>query len=231
MRSKFFHGIRKLAVLLYRSVSATGTRINFFTLFRVISKLDFDEVPADLLKIQKQRQKANHYKYLNSVYEIRPYSSNLLRVIEEMCQVWLEKGCTSKTINYEGIFRTFGRDEADRVFKQDKGKEVAPINQEIVFKITWAGMQLIEYKGWATKTEIIEKVVQLYLIKKEIVTRQFDRCLAEMLDAYDLESIGTNKKIKQEMGITEEFMGKNCFPKIIRRKHPAEDCHPQQGTR
>ncbi|HGE7613612.1 hypothetical protein NST86_06535 [Bacillus sp. FSL L8-0199] len=53
------------------------------------------------------------------------------------------------------------------------------------------------------------------------------KSVGEMLDSYDLEIIPSNKKIKEEMGITEEDMSRFSFPKIIRKKL-VKDCRPIQ---
>jgi hypothetical protein len=214
----FHHGIRTLAESFGRSISSTGTRMNFFVLFKLVKKLDEAEIPEDLLWMQKMSKKQNGYQYRNSTYEIPLYTYDLFCQIDGMCKIWLEKGCTSRTISYEGILRTFGRDEANRVFPQDKDKEISELNEDIVSRIHHITMQLIEYKGWATEQEILSNLNLNFKGQQEFKKTQFKRCICEMLDAYDLEIVPTNKNIKKEMGITEEYLSKYSFPKIIRRK-------------
>lgn len=53
-RSIFYHSIGTLAKKFRRSTSSTGTRMNFFTLFKIVRKLDEEEIPESLLKLQKK---------------------------------------------------------------------------------------------------------------------------------------------------------------------------------
>ncbi|WP_175990479.1 hypothetical protein [Bacillus sp. Marseille-Q1617] len=217
-RIVFYHSVRTLASHFGRSISATGTRLNFFTIFNVIYKLDEHEVPPDLLEIQKQNKKKNGYQYRSSTYEIPMYTYEFFNKIDDLCKLWIESGCTSRTISYEGVLRVFGRKEADRVYPQDKGKEIRKLNDDIVSEINFSALRLIEYKGWVTEKEILECIRETIKGNQDFKKGQFKRCIAEMLDAYGLEIVATNKQVKAEMGITEEFMSKRSFPKIIRRK-------------
>ncbi|MBG9908744.1 hypothetical protein [Bacillus paranthracis] len=226
-RIVFYHSIRTLAKQFGRSTSATGTRMNFFTLFRVTRKLDELEIPESLLLAQKKHKRGSNFQYRSSTYELPMYTYEFFRQIDEVCKIWLEKGCTARTISYEGVMRTFGRQEADRVFPQDKGKEIAQLNEEVVSNIHFTALKLVQSKGWTMEKEVLDTVKLYFKGQQEFKTKQFKRCIAEMLDAYDLEIIPSNKEIKEEMGITEEDMSKCSFPKIIRKKL-VKDCRPIQ---
>ncbi|MCZ0870912.1 hypothetical protein [Peribacillus sp. AS_2] len=214
----FYHSIRTLAKHFGRSTSATGTRMNFLTLFKITRKFEESEIPENLLLNQKRNKRENHFQYRSSTYELPLYTYDFFCQIDEMCKVWLEQGCTGRTISYEGIMRTFGRQEADRVFPQDKGKEIEDLNTETVSKIHFTTLTLIEQNGWATEKEVLGKIPYYFRGQQEFKTQQFKRCIGEMIDIYDLEIVSANKKIKDEMGITEEDMNKFSFPKIIRKK-------------
>ncbi|WHY79024.1 hypothetical protein QNH20_07805 [Neobacillus sp. WH10] len=226
-RIVFYHSIRTLAEQFGRSPSATGTRMNFLTLFRVTRKLDELEIPESLLLTQKKHKRANHFQYRSSTYELPMYTYEFFCQIDEMCRVWLEKGCTGRTISYEGIMRTFGREEADRVFPQDIGQEIEKMNEEIVSSIQFNTLKLVQSKGWTTEKEVLDTVKLYFKGQQEFKNKQFKRCIAEMVDAYDLEIIPSNKKLKEEMGITEEYLSKSSFPKIIRKKL-VKGCRPIQ---
>ncbi|MBT2697029.1 hypothetical protein J7E79_06340 [Bacillus sp. ISL-40] len=226
-RIVFYHSIRTLAKQFGRSTSSTGARMNFLTLFRVTWKLDELEIPESLLLTQKKHKSVNQFQYRSSTYELPMYTYDFFCQIDEMCKIWLDKGCTGRTISYEGIMRTFGRDEADRVFPQDKGKEIAELNEEVVSNIQFNTLKLVQSKGWTTEKEILDLVKLNFRGQQEFKNKQFKRCIAEMVDAYGLEIIPSNKKLKEEMGITEEDMSKASFPKIIRKKL-VKDCRPIQ---
>jgi hypothetical protein len=226
-RIVFYHSIRTLAEHFGRSTSATGTRMNFFTLFKVTRKFDESEVPEKLLSIQKKNKRDNHFQYRSNTYELPIYTYEFFSRVDEMCKIWLEKGCSGRTISYEGIMRTFGRQEADRIFPQDNGKEISELNEEVVSQIHLTTLRLIEYKAWTTEKEVLSKISYYFKGQQEFKNQQFKRCIGEMLDSYDLEIIPSNKKIKKEMGITVEEMSKYSFPKMIRKKL-VKDCRPLQ---
>ncbi|RVT65298.1 hypothetical protein [Niallia taxi] len=226
-RIVFYHSVRTLAQHFGRSTSATGTRMNFFSLFKVTRKLDETELPEKLLKIQNRNKRERHFQYRSNTYELPMYTYEFFHQIDKMCRVWLEKGCTGRTISYEGIMRTFGREDADRVFPQDKGKEIQELNEEVVSNIQFTTLKLLQSKGWTTEKEILNTVKLYFKGQQEFKTKQFKRCIAEMVDTYDLEIILSNKKLKEEMGITEEYLSKSSFPKIIRKKL-VKDCRPVQ---
>ncbi|MGG3940960.1 hypothetical protein ABEV54_05790 [Peribacillus psychrosaccharolyticus] len=226
----FYHSVRRLGQHFGRSPSTTGLRMNYFTLFHLIKKLDKKQIDSDLYLLLETHKRQNNYQYISSVYEIPRYTYNLFDMVDDMCKIWIEKGCSSKTISYEGVYRTFDRDTADRVFPQDEGKDIPELNEEIVSMIHQTTMELIDSKGWTTEKEVLEHVKLYFRGQKEMKKQQFKRCIGEMLDAYDLEIINCNKQLKLEMYISEEQLSKHSFPRILRYiKNPVEDCSPEQG--
>lgn len=63
----------------------------------------------------------------------------------------MEKGCTTNSVNYEGILRNFEVEEADRVFPQDKGKIISSLSDEVAMYIANITLVLIEEQGWTTE--------------------------------------------------------------------------------
>ena len=61
-------------------------------------------------------------------------------------------------------------------------------------------MKFIEYKGWTTEREVLNNI-PYYFKDNRNLKRQFKRCISEMVDAYDLEIIKSNKAVKKMMGI------------------------------
>jgi hypothetical protein len=218
-RLLFYHSIYTLAERFGRSPSNTGIRMNFFTFFRLICKLDEDEIPEYILKAQKEYQKNKKHRYRSNTYEMKIYSYDFFAELDRKCEEWMAKGLTTKSMNYEGILRNFGREEADRVFPQDKNKEISQLHDDIVFKIEKTALKLINEKGWTTEKEILENVNLYFKGQKKLKESLMKRCIGDMLEKYDLERISCNKQIKNEMGITEDQLPLSSFPKLIRRKN------------
>jgi hypothetical protein len=217
-RLLFHHSIDTIAKKFGRSRSVTHTRINLFTFFKLISKLNTDEIPPELLSIQRKRKKEKKKKYLNSTYELPIYSYDFFAELDAMCKTWIENGCTTKTVNYEGIMRTFGREGADRVFPQDKGKTIPTLNEDVVFRIHKTALELIEKYGWTTEKMVLDNITLYFKGQQSFKQKQFKICFGELLDGYDLERVRLNKELKQEMGI-----GGNGYGIIIRRREYSEE--------
>lgn len=210
-----------MAEMLHKSKSVVNRNLNMLVLFKLLKKLDGHDIPKELSNKLKKRKKQNHYSYMSSVYEVPIYSETQFNEIESMCMKWLENGCTSKTMNYEGVLRTFGEVTAKRVFPQIKPEKLSRLSEEVTAQIVQETMKQLSVKGWTTEKEVLAAVKLYFKGQKAFKEAQFKRCVSEMLDAYDLELVATNKAVKAEMNITEVDMMNVSFPKIIRHKSPS----------
>ncbi|MDN3439963.1 hypothetical protein QMA04_17875 [Planococcus sp. APC 3900] len=208
----FHHSIESISKKINKSTSATNIRMNIFAFFEFITKLQVDEIPKEIYQKQLKAKRLKKRKYYNSTYEIHIHRENFLIDLDEKCKQWIEKGCTTKTMNYEGVLRNFGREEADRVFPQDKGKVIPVLNEEVANKIRDKTLSLIEKNGWVTEQEILENVTLYFSGQKLFKQKQLKICLGELLEAYNLEKIRLNKLLKEEIG----YEGKG-YPNIIRK--------------
>ena len=80
-------------------------------------------------------------------------------------------------MNYKGILRNFGREEADRVFPQDKGKVIPTLNEEVVKRIHRTTLELINTYGWTTEQEVLENITLYFKGQKSFKLKQFKVCL------------------------------------------------------
>ena len=48
-------------------------------------------------------EESKNYQYRSTTYEIPLYTYDFFCEIDNMCKEWLEKGCSTKTISYEGF--------------------------------------------------------------------------------------------------------------------------------
>ncbi|PHG79765.1 hypothetical protein [Bacillus wiedmannii] len=217
-RLLFYHSIETISKKLGRSKSVTHTRMNFLTFFEILSKLDKNEIPKELYEIQLNSKRKKGYKYLNSTYTINIYSFGFFNMLDKKCALWIAKGCTTKTVNYEGILRNFGREEADRVFPQDKGKIIISLSKEVVSMIHRTTLELIESYGWTTEQEVLENVRLYFKGQQKFKEKQFKICFGELLEGYDLERIRLNKELKEKLKIEGKGYG---F--IIKRREYIEE--------
>jgi len=125
-------------------------------------------------------------------------------------RIWFENGCTLKTVNYEGIMRNFGVEEANRVFPQDKNKEIPELNEFVTRKIEDCLLSLIDTSGFATEKQVIENVVFHFKGQQLFKLAQLKRCLGEILEKYCLTRIRLNKFLKEQLKIEG-----NGYPFVI----------------
>ena len=118
-------------------------------------------------------------------------------------------------MNYEGILRNFGQEEANRVFPQQKNQKTEQLNDEIVSLIEQSTMELVQAKGWTYEREILDNVKLYYKGQKKHKEAQIKRCIGDLLDKYDLARVGCTKAIKAELNITEDQLPAASFPKLI----------------
>ncbi len=217
IRTVAFHKVETFAKKLSISKSSMGRKINLFTILGFMKKLDNSEIEERLLEKLEQKKKINNYSYRSSVYEFPILNTEQLNERESFAKVWLKNGLSIKTVTYEGIYRSFGKEEAERCFPQDKGKVISDIHYDNAIKLHKVILEQVSERGWTTKKDIFEAVKfgkGNGEIKKEDVLKTI---LKEILDTYSLEFVPLNKKLKEEMDINEEDMPLRSFPKIIRR--------------
>ncbi|MGJ7912616.1 hypothetical protein [Neobacillus sp. LXY-1] len=217
-RLLFNHSIETISKKFGRSKSVTHTRMNFLTFFEFLSKLDKEVIPKELYEIQLASKRKKGHKYINSTYEIQIYSFDFFNTLDKKCALWIEKGCTTKTVNYEGILRNFGREEADRVFPQDKGKDIMALNEEVASMIHRTTLELIESYGWTTEQEVLNNVKLYFKGQQKFKEKHFKICFGELLEAYDLERLRLNKELKAKL----EIEG-NGYGYIIKRREYIEN--------
>ncbi|MGK7378345.1 hypothetical protein ACSFXN_10960 [Planococcus sp. 1R117A] len=206
-RLLFHHSIETIAKKFNRSTSATHTRINLFSFFKLVTKLESHEVPLQLFEIQQASKRKKRHKYRNSTYELPLRDYDFFRELDDMSRIWMEKGCTTNSVNYEGILRNFGVEEADRCFPQDKGRTITPLSEEVTRVITLNALKLIKDYGFTTEQEILDNVALYFKGQQKFKKKQFRICLGELIDGYDLERIRLNKQLKTELNIDGDGFG------------------------
>ncbi|MFG3443929.1 hypothetical protein ACGFZ1_04420 [Bacillus velezensis] len=214
-RKLFFHSLKTIAERLNRSEPTTSSRITFFVFLKMLCKLEDNEIPPHILNIQKRNQRNNKFKRRNNTYEICNYGSILFQEINSRCREWNEKGLTTKSMNREGIYRNFGKAEADRIFPQDKNSKLPQLHDDVISHLTMTLNKLIQSKGWTTEKEVIDETALFFRGQKQLKTDLIKKSIGGLLDSYDLKKISSNKKLKAQYGITEDHMPKLSFPKLI----------------
>ncbi|WP_152394754.1 hypothetical protein [Paenibacillus guangzhouensis] len=206
----FYHSIRKIGERLLLKHDSASRRLNFFVLLKLMKKLDEIEIPSELQESLLEWKQNSRYRYQNSVYSIPSYTYDLLSVIDSKCRIWLENGCTLKTISYEGIARNFGVEEANRVFPQDKDKVIPELNEIVARKLEESMLTQIHLNGFTTEKEVLESINLYFQGQKQFKQEQLKRCLGEIIESYCLVRVRLNKALREKLG----YKG-NGYPVVI----------------
>ncbi|WP_214848778.1 hypothetical protein [Exiguobacterium sp. s193] len=205
----FNYSVDTLSKIFSNSRSVAGNKMNMFSLFSLIRKIPRHEVPTELLEKQIRRQKEKKYKYINSTYELNLSDDYecFFEELERRSKIWKKNKMTSKAVNYEGILKNFGIEEANKVFPQDKNKEIPLLNENVTSYIVKVTLEKINELGWVTEKEILENVKLSFQGQKSFKERQLKNSLGEMMEGYDLNSVRLNKKLKESFGIEGKGYG------------------------
>jgi hypothetical protein len=202
----FFASTRHIARKLEKDPGSVSKRIGLFAILGLINKSSESGVPEFLLKRAKQEAKKNGYKYSVTFFSIPNYASTM-DYITERAKLCKENHYTMSGNGWEWVFRTFGKEEADRLYPQMEGHKIPPGNEQLAQDLERAALLLIEQKGYVTEDEIINLVHFKYGSFRKVMLK---RIMSDMLNKYDLVRIPANKELKQRYG-----MDAKGYPRII----------------
>lgn len=110
---------------------------------------------------------------------------------------------------WEMLYRTFGKEEADRVYPQLSKKRISEISHEHLSRIERILFQLIDDKGYAVEDDVVTKV-DFEFGGAGYKKKQLKVCIGEIINKYELNRMRLNKKLKEKYG----YKG-NGYPYVI----------------
>ena len=190
--------------------------IGLFTYFYLIEKLDNKSIPKDMLDTANWHAKKKarglgkeRFKYHISFYSIPQFNEDLLCQTEKLAIDFRDKNITIKGFSRELLFRTFGKDVAERVYPQCGNQPPSAISDEWAQRFDRVLLNLIDQHGYATECQILDFIPG----NKEHNKEKLKRVLPETLDKYLLKRIRTSKSLKEYYGIDSKG-----YPFIIYRE-------------
>ena len=192
-----------------------------FTYHKLLNKVDNSDVPEDLLKRSQaisinSTDKNKKYRHVN-YYSIPSYNNMSFPEIEQQGKQWKDNNYTIKGLSREMFFRKEGQKVANWLYPQYK--QVFDKQQEMVVdrKTTYRSdrrteriieiiFYFLETQNYCVEKDIIDNLIEdeELKIRKSEAERQLKKSLPEILDGYDLKRVRTNKKIKEQYGITSK---------------------------
>lgn len=202
---------------------AIKKRNNILVFIGLLTKLGDDIIPKEKLDQVKEYATNMGYKNFVNFYSLPSYDYNTLNYATDKSIEFTEKNMTVKGFSREMLLRTFGEEEANRVYPRQEGKSIYEGNDRIIMILKQAALNIICEKGWVLEKEILENEHVDNEIKSELglkdnkkifkqrKTKLWKICLQEFLDEYILERRKLNKKLIERFSIK----GIKGYPYII----------------
>ncbi|MEB6213511.1 hypothetical protein MXL49_16645 [Enterococcus casseliflavus] len=206
--------VETLAVKLGCSKGKVNTLLKMMTLTNIIDVLNDTQIPTELLELIKRNQ--THYKdksgnwverktkrpRRSNVYQINHTDEDFFEMVEERCGALREKGFSAKGLSRDWVLRSFGQDEANRVYPQDIGKKTSREADRFLTVATQISMSVIPEKGYITINELKDLVrgeLQLTIAKTE---RKWKQVEGDLINGYGLTKVNLDNALKDKLGIT-----------------------------
>lgn len=169
-----------------------------------IDKLSTDDLPEALRTKLVEYQKANNRKYRKNVIEFKYLGSDFFGVLNNKCEVMLDKGFTAKaTLTKEGLQNTFGDSEANKVFNQDTDRKVSKLSNDVETEAVHFIMGMIEANGYVEEKAVIEHLSNF--IGKSLSDYKFKQLRSKITEGYGLERVRLNKTLKKEFAVSDKY--------------------------
>ncbi len=205
-----FLGLEKLShevsKILGRSTSkSTISRIvNQLTFVNVFNKLPQNEIPKAIDTVLNKTQKKHKYKMKTSVYDLTDFENNKFEHISDKSRLILHNGYTASAFSYEFILRMFGETDANKVFPQNKNKEISEQSVDLENIIVDYIFDRISRNKY-----VLEKDIKVYVsmykgLNLQLSDYKWKQIRADVINKYGLYRGRLTNSLKEELGISTE---------------------------
>ncbi|MEQ7791725.1 hypothetical protein [Staphylococcus nepalensis] len=178
--------------------------LNLMSTTNWIDKLSTDDLPEALKAKLVEYQKANNRKYRKNVIEFKYLGSDFFGVLNNKCEVMLDKGFTARaTLTKEGLQNTFGDSEANKVFNQDTDRKVSKLSNDVETEAVHFIMEMITTNGYVEEKAVIEHLSNF--IGKSLSDYKFKQLRSKITEGYGLERVRLNKALKKSFDVTTNY--------------------------
>lgn len=184
-----------LAKQLYRSDRKTTTEdISYFTMLDLIRKIDINNpnISPEYRKKIKAFQ-GDKLRHIN-VYSLPIYDLQQLRHSDDIAKIVKEKNIRKTDFTYDTVYNAFGKEVADSVFPQVKGKRTHEPDEFLISQIE----HLLNTDKYFTVNTLKEFYKENNLKFNETI---FVHQLPLIMDRLNLKRLQSNTNIKNKYGI------------------------------
>ncbi|MDV3053633.1 hypothetical protein NLV77_002591 [Staphylococcus ureilyticus] len=180
------------------------TVLNLMSTTDWIDKLSTDDLPEALKAKLVEYQKANNRKYRKNVIEFKYLGSDFFGVLNNKCEVMLDKGFTARaTLTKEGLQNTFGDSEANKVFNQDTERKISKLSNDVETEAVHFIMEMITTNGYVEEKAVIKHLSNF--IGKSLSDYKFKQLRSKITEGYGLERVRLNKTLKKEFAVSDKY--------------------------
>lgn len=190
----FFASNSYLSNLFRKDDQFTSKVVSYFAFLGLINKHRDDDVPDFLMERAKHEAARKRQIHTVNFFSIDAYGDEILSFSKMKSLEFSDKQLTMRGFGREILLRTWGEDEANRVFPKITGKQLSKSSVRLSSEIEQVTNSLIQNKGWTTEKEIISLLTGIESI--HVREKQMKKVLPEMLDKYGLVRIRADKTIK-----------------------------------
>lgn len=178
--------------------------LNLMSTTNWIDKLSTDDLPEALKAKLVEYQKANNRKYRKNVIEFKYLGSDFFGVLNNKCEVMLDKGFTARaTLTKEGLQNTFGDSEANKVFNQDTERKISKLSNDVETEAVHFIMEMITTNGYVEEKAVIKHLSNF--IGKSLSDYKFKQLRSKITEGYGLERVRLNKTLKKEFAVSDKY--------------------------
>lgn len=184
--------------------------INLLAFTTVIHKPQSHQTNAEV-----QSFLSNKSKYGNHVTAIA--FNNLNNVVENVnhyCSILVHYNLTAYNINFDTVTRITSISYAKKIFNQNKSTKLSKKSKELEDYLTKLVLNTIQSNNYIAESTLISHLQQEFSISINTAKYYLKGILANLLVAYNLQSVCLNKQLKQQFNVSHLYSSSQC-PKII----------------
>lgn len=198
---------RELAIMIYgdkKKKDRILKVLNLMTTTDWIIKLDEKEIPSEIRqKIIEYKENKNR-RYYKNIFEFIQLGGDFFEKLDGKCGDLIESNFSAKsTLTKIGLENALGRDEANKVFNQDKKRNINEITKLIEDEAVAYIFKQIEAHGYVEEREVITFLSEVFT--KNFSEFKFKQVRPMILKGYDLKRCRLNKALKKEFDVLEKY--------------------------
>lgn len=207
LKSLTYLSVGRLAKMLYGTDNESKQKtvkkiLNLMSYTDWIDKLDPTVIPPKLYTHLKNYQNKQGYKRHANVFELVRQDDDFFNRLNTKCVVMDNKDLKTVAISKEGLELTDGKEEADRIFVQDKKREVSKETLRFYEALTHIIKRHVAEHGYIEQNELLRTMVEDYGYGKTYTTNTYKKVLPKLLEEQGYTKKRLTKNLREQWGLS-----------------------------